>query len=383
MKKTFGAILIGLGILSTLTSSANARDAPNVSYLIGTFLPGLLFLLFGLALRREKSPQPSAHAVGDPQAPSDLAKFGRADQFRTRADFGVGVGLVAMFLGSGVVQQGPDFLLPGTATSLGGWALLLWGCVNYVRWKGYSGWYGLFGYFLLLGLIVLACFPNRRKRLLLKHGSEPVAELEALAKRDRRSGYRFLLAVAPLGVLFVGLGGMLHSSRANINPAEWQAVAPAGLGFQALMPGTPRQDQQNQETPAGTLELHKFRAEPKGKKELFMVVVIRFPPGMTDQLGGAEWLLELGRQDVLTACQGRLQSERRIALNGCPGLELEVLPAKGAIVKARIYAAKNQVYQVSVHVPKVRFTSDDVQMFFDSFQLSAEPPAATDRSGVK
>jgi hypothetical protein len=89
----------------------------------------------------------------------------------------------------------------------------------------------------------------------------------------------------------------------------------------------------------------------------------------------------LARQDLLAASQGQIKSERQIALDGYPGLELELLPPKGAIIKARIYAKKNQIYQASVHIPKIRLASADVQKFFESFRLSAEAGAGADGGG--
>lgn len=382
MKKTFGAILIGLGLFVIISSSLNARNAPNLPYLIGTFLPGLLFLIFGLALRREKTPQAAEGSAGNAQQPADKAKEVQFCRFKTRANLAVVGGVAMMFMGSGFSQQGPELLLVGGAVSLAGWALLIWGCVNYMRWKGYSGWFGLFGYLLLPGLLILVCLPNRRKRLLQEHEPEQIAAWEALSVEDQSSGYRYLLTLVPLGVLFMSLGGLLLLFRSNIDAAEWNEVAPPDLGFQALMPGTPRLEHHAQETPAGNVELHKFSVEPKGKKELFMIVSLRFPEHLSREPGGTEGLLELGRQDLLSASQGQLKSERQIALGGRPGLEMEVLPPKGAIIKARIYATKNQLYQVSVHVPQIRLTSQDVQKFFDSFKLSAEPAAAPDRGGM-
>jgi hypothetical protein len=58
-------------------------------------------------------------------------------------------------------------------------------------------------------------------------------------------------------------------------------------------------------------------------------------------------------------------------LNGWPGIEL-ALSTNGAIVKARIFVTKDQIYEVWVHVPKIRSTSDDVQKFLNSFQLSEQ-----------
>jgi hypothetical protein len=82
----------------------------------------------------------------------------------SRANFGVLGGIVITLLGGAIVQQSRELLLLGLPVGLGGWALFIWGCGNYMRWKGYSGWFGLFGFLLLPGLVILACFPNRRKR---------------------------------------------------------------------------------------------------------------------------------------------------------------------------------------------------------------------------
>jgi hypothetical protein len=378
MKRTIGTVLIVIGCLFTLTSALNARQAENVSYLIGTFLPGLLFLILGAALCRERARRTPKRSTRDTREPADLEEDRRIERFKTRTNLGVGIGIVSMFVGGGIAQQESEMLLAGVAASLGGWALVLWGCVNYMRWKGYSGWFGLFGYLLLIGIVILVCFPNRRNQLLQRDGSADLEEAEALAEEDRRPGYRFLLTLVPLGLLFVGLSGFLIFVRSNIDPAEWQTVAPAGAGFRALMPGTPRSELKTQETPAGKVELHKFAVEPKGKKELFLIVMVRFPEEVADELGGAQKLLELGRQDLLQASQGQLQAERPIALNGRAGLELEVLPPKGAIIKARVYATPNAFYQVVAHVPKIRLASEDVQKFLNSFQWAAEPGAAPD-----
>src|SRR5947207_1062459 len=145
MKKAIGAILIGFGLLSIVFASSNAKNAPDIGFLIGTFLPGLFFLIIGLALRREKMPQPVEGSAGDAQQPAAKGTEARSKQFQTRANLGIVSGIVLMFFGSGLAQLGPDFFFLGITVLLGGWALLIWGCVNYMRRKGYAGWFGLFG----------------------------------------------------------------------------------------------------------------------------------------------------------------------------------------------------------------------------------------------
>jgi hypothetical protein len=68
MKKALGAILIGSGLFSLIIASLSARNAPNVSYLIGTFLPGLLLLILGLMLGGAKALPFVERFAGDAQS---------------------------------------------------------------------------------------------------------------------------------------------------------------------------------------------------------------------------------------------------------------------------------------------------------------------------
>src|SRR4051812_5189367 len=99
MKKSAGAILIGVGILVTLTSGLNARNAPNLPHLVGTFLPGLLLLIVGLALRGGKTPRTPSRLAADGREMDDLGNAGDSDRFKIMANLGVGIGIVAMFMG--------------------------------------------------------------------------------------------------------------------------------------------------------------------------------------------------------------------------------------------------------------------------------------------
>lgn len=302
-----------------------------------------------------------------------------ADRLKFHAALGIGCGILLMFVGGGISQRADaTALLSGLVVVALGWAWELWGCVSYMRWKGHSGWFGLLGYFLLPGLLILVCFPNRRKRFVEEGSGDRIAAAEKMSLADQRPAYRFLLVLAPLGLLFACVAGGLLWASADVDPAKWEHVAVPGSGFEALMPAKPEVVEQTQETPAGKAEMCKFSARPKGDKELFMIVSIHFPADVGRDVGGPETLLEAGRQDVLSASQGEIKSEHRITLDGCPGLEMEVARAKGGVVKARVYATKEHLLEVLVGVAPIRLGSKDVQKFFDSFKLSAESSARAD-----
>ncbi len=70
--KPMGMFLVILGILILAAAGLHAPQAPNVSYLMGTFLPGLFCLIIGLKLAQIKKPKPESSADDDePDATHD------------------------------------------------------------------------------------------------------------------------------------------------------------------------------------------------------------------------------------------------------------------------------------------------------------------------
>jgi len=57
---TRGLILIVGGIAFLINAAIQAHKAPNISYLIGTFLPGMALLIWGLKRRQAAAAQNAA-----------------------------------------------------------------------------------------------------------------------------------------------------------------------------------------------------------------------------------------------------------------------------------------------------------------------------------
>jgi hypothetical protein len=366
-----------------------ARNVANLAEFVGTYLPGYFFLVVGALLRREG------------EAASGGTYSGA--RFKNNSELGIVGGIVIMLTGSGLSQrQDPTWFFSGAVMGLVGWAVLILGCVNFMRWKGYSGWWGLFGYLLLPGIVILACFPNRRKALLQLHGLQPAdakeaysgpvsswpadwrsdetpraahgPQLESLKRRDQTSGLRYWLALLPLALLAATAGSAI-GLKSSHRVSEWTAVGSPGDGFTALMPGKPRLEQQTIQGPEGDAVIQKFIATPNRYNELFMIVAVRYSADRGQQFGGLEKLLELGRQDLLNASKGSLSYETPVEMDGWPGLDLEILPPQRGIVRARVYATDDSLFEVFVQVSKLRRDAHDVQKFLDSFHLKPRPDA--------
>jgi hypothetical protein len=379
MAKIASAVFFVLGGLALVVAASIAPNAPTFQHVIGSFIPGVFLVIIGLKIRQESNRTLTALRADEDAETTEVVEAvqhsfvvdtKRANAFKLQANLGIIVGIVLMVLAASMAR-GEEGIPFAWIISLTGLACVIWGCVSYMRWKGYSGWFGFFGYLFLLGLVILACFPNRRKRILKRHDPE---EMEALVEQDRPRGFRYLLSLTPIVTFGMVFGCIIFFAGSNINAAQWNEFAPEGMEFQVLMPGTPQVEQTSQQTPDGPVEMHKFTVWTKGKSEFFMVVVLEFPEDIGRQLGGERKLLQAGARDVLVATKGQIRDEREIYLNGWIGLQLEI-STNGAIVKARVVATKNRVYEVWAHVSKIRSRSDDIPKFLNSFKVPQRPRA--------
>lgn len=114
----------------------------------------------------------------------------RVPMYRAKANIGVLLGMLASAAGFALNMADVPF---GTAVSLMGTPLFVYGCWYYAKSKGRPGGWAILGVFGLIGLLVLALLPNRYKDVP-----------NAAAERQRRIVQLVLLALIVAVVLFFG-----------------------------------------------------------------------------------------------------------------------------------------------------------------------------------
>jgi hypothetical protein len=206
MKKSIAVAFIVFGLLFPLAPFANHKPVLDGSFLIGTYLPGLICLAIGAQLRRER----------------------RSASVRL--------------------------------VSLGGLILVVWGTAHYMMRKGYVAWFGLSGLLLLPGLVMLVYFPNKTKN---NEG------LSANDVKDTRSvGVEalvfLLLLVLPVAAFltlrfFIWPHNIDHPANVvwtTIDPTNvvWTTVATDPMKFTVQMPGNPQRQVYPLASPTNSLQ---------------------------------------------------------------------------------------------------------------------------------
>jgi hypothetical protein len=88
------------------------------------------------------------------------------EPYKKKTNLFVGVGFIIQIVGRYLTVNATTSLslALGYLFQLGGIILMVIGCVNYAKGKGYSGAWGLLGILSILGFIALALFPDRHKQ---------------------------------------------------------------------------------------------------------------------------------------------------------------------------------------------------------------------------
>jgi len=88
-------------------------------------------------------------------------------EYKKKTNIGIGLAIVAFFTAILINSLSESQIVSTIAFLVGSITMPLWifGVWCYAKGKGYHGAWGLLGVFTLIGLIILACFPDRHKSL--------------------------------------------------------------------------------------------------------------------------------------------------------------------------------------------------------------------------
>jgi hypothetical protein len=178
-------------------------------------------------------------------------------------------------------------------------------------------------------------------------------------KRSRVVGVLPLLLV--MGILLAGCG-----------ETTWSEFSSAEGAFSVLMPGTPTEQTQTQDTELGTIDVHSFTFEQNGVA--YLVGYNIFPAAVTEA-ATPDSMLDGARGGQVEAVKGTLMNEEEITLGAYLGrdLEIQIENSDGtSSLRSRIFLVGDRLYQVMVVGPKGQSTSPDTTKFLDSFKLVEE-----------
>jgi hypothetical protein len=169
-----------------------------------------------------------------------------------------------------------------------------------------------------------------------------------------------LLSLSIVGALLAGCGG------------SWTEFSSTDGAFSVLMPGTPTEQTQTQDTDWGPIEVHMFTVEQGDVA--YLVGYNVFPAAVIQAVSPAQ-LLDSARDGQVETVKGTLLSEEVITLDANPGrdLEIQVEGEDGtSSLRSRLFLVGDRLYQLVVAGPKGQSTSSNTIKFLDSFELVAE-----------
>lgn len=84
-------------------------------------------------------------------------------KYKNKANLWLIIGFIVEIVGNVIKGLNPSMIMFGWLIFWLGAGLFIFGCVNYVKAKGYNGAFGFLGLASLLGLIILALMPDKNK----------------------------------------------------------------------------------------------------------------------------------------------------------------------------------------------------------------------------
>jgi hypothetical protein len=149
--------------------------------------------------------------------------------------------------------------------------------------------------------------------------------------------------------------------------AVWTELVPDDKSFAVLLPGTPKKQTKEVKTPQGTLTITTWVLEPEKDGPAYLVSYSELPGGPHKLT--AEQRLDQARDGAVASTKGKIQSEKKMTLQGHPGRDLLILTKDKQHLHTRLFVVGARLYQLFVVGTAAQVASKDTAKFFDSFKL--------------
>jgi hypothetical protein len=148
---------------------------------------------------------------------------------------------------------------------------------------------------------------------------------------------------------------------------EWKEFSSPECRCSAQFPGAPQPRTQPLQSKYGSHEAKMWILDVPGNA-FFALFYMDYPK---DSFAKAkpEDLLADARDEAVKNVKGKLVSETKITMNGYPGREFKIASPGALNLHARIFLAKERLYQVIAVVPEARDSAGDAKKFLDSFKF--------------
>jgi len=166
---------------------------------------------------------------------------------------------------------------------------------------------------------------------------------------------------------FLRLGLCLTAAFLIAADTRFVEVAPRGGRFTVQMPGQPKEQKNSVKTAIGPIEFHMFIYERDPNSD-YMVGYNDYPEGMMKK-ADSDKVLDGARDGAVKNVKGKLESEKKITLDGHPGREF-VATAEGLKVRDRFYLVNDRLYQIMLVGSNDFITGKDAEKFLNSFKLT-------------
>ena len=147
----------------------------------------------------------------------------------------------------------------------------------------------------------------------------------------------------------------------------WVKVTPVGGRFSVMMPTKPEESTETRDSPLGEYTAHLFMA--RGGEAIYIVGWVDYAPSVKLDVQGE---IDANRDNFLKGVSAKMTGERKITLDGNPGIEFTA-ESEGNTFKSRIYLAHNRPYMLATTWIKGDPEPAGISTFLNSFKF--ENPA--------